>query len=903
MNINIMIITNYMGDNTIGIQTAGDGIDWSYLNDQRVENVVISKLNDEANDRFIKNSNFNDINTKYVEYIIEILPHYIKAFNQFLKDNKYKFVFTEIDTDIKKDMKKDKKNDKKHDKNKKDLIRESIKQDSIKKDIKSFIDALLINNHYPYTHKDQLQSFFNIIFWSIYLITNKKKELDLSIYFNCALSLFKCINDSQYFLSSTLIDESNSILDKIEEIINKKFKTCDDKITFLMKYQGLLLESFWDKTKPKAIALYSEQCDVISLITENLNNKLLVFFEMPPANGKTQLAVIIAKIIAHRNIENLKNIPNYKRKTLLYICYNTIVRNEVAKLCLTQSIDVKFWLAVTMMDKLDGKMKTFLRPYKNCYPDWRRKNLRTKKEEEAYFENRKYKYSENIQDQWKFFIEETKPVSEQYFRKEGQPNLYPNRDYTNPSNIPEMIISDLESALSLLKAYPDNFITYFDEAFALANSPITAEVMSVMGFTVLVSATLSKPEEIPTVIDNFKNTYGYSDNSEFLHVIKSSRQHISCTFIDENGYIYAPHHSIDSIDNIDSLISKLDIPLIKRSYSPEVVLDMILKINDYLPEELKFESRFSKYGMITHENIRNYGCDIIHYIGQTRNEELFTILKTNIVKKMSNMDLNTIFTVSAIDYQFGNTLHISTLSDFDKHVSNIANPLLEGSPKISAIVDDYQKIQNQIKNQITSHEKSLSNQKSSSNQKGSTDESKDFILELQGNLENIKLSYPGEFIINSRRHFMRFGSSTKLVMENLPPHISVEDTDILDEDRTKLLFSNVGIYQPESFSNQKMDLFLRNKDSYRFILSTPSIVYGTNIGLTTIDIDQSFKDECSKNTLYQLVGRAGRRGKSDSATIIFRNNDMLKIIFSNIEINNESLMIEQNFQKILDKDS
>jgi hypothetical protein len=877
---------------TTGIQTAGDGIDWSYLNEQRVENAVITKLNDEAIDRFIKQTDINDEKTKYTEHIIEILPYYIKAFNQYLKDNKYKFVFTEVE-ELKKDNKdnKDKKDkkDKKQDKNKKDLIRMSIKQDSIKKDIKNFIDALIINNHYPYTNKDQLQSFFNIIYWSLYLISNKKKDLDLSIYLNCALSLFKCINDSQYFLTSIIIDESNNILNQIEEIINKKFKTSDDKIAFLMKYQGLLLESFWDKTKPKAISLYSEQADIISLITENLNNKLLIFFEMPPANGKTQLAVIIAKIIAHRNIENLKNIPNYKRKTLLYICYNTIVRNEVAKLCLTQSIDVKFWLAVTMMDKLDSKMKTFLRPYKNCYPDWRRKNLRSKKEEEAYFENRKYKYSENIKDQWKFFIEETKPVSEQYFKKEGQVDLYPNRDYTNPSNIPEMIISDLESALSLLKAYPDNFITYFDEAFALANSPITAEVMNVMGFTVLVSATLSKPEEIPTVIDNFKNTYGYSNNSDFLHVIKSSRQHISCTFIDENGYIYAPHHSIDKIDDMHSLISKLDIPLIKRSYSPEVVLDMVLKTNIYLPEELKFESRFPKYGMITHEHLRNYGCDIIHYIGHTCNEELFTILKTNNVKKMSNMDLNTIFTVSSVDYQYGNTLHISTLSDFNQHVSNISKPLLEGSPKISTIVSDYQKINNQIKNQITSHEKS------------SSDESKDFVSELQGNLENIKLSYPGEFIINTRRHSMRFGSSRKLVMENLPPHISVEDTDILDEDRTKLLFSNVGIYQPESFSNQKMDLFLRNKDSYRFILSTPSIVYGTNIGLTTIDIDQSFKDECSKNTLYQLVGRAGRRGKSDSATIIFRNNDMLKIIFSNEQINNESLMIEENFQKIQDE--
>jgi hypothetical protein len=41
----------------------------------------------------------------------------------------------------------------------------------------------------------------------------------------------------------------------------------------------------------------------------------------------------------------------------------------------------------------------------------------------------------------------------------------------------------------------------------------------------------------------------------------------------------------------------------------------------------------------------------------------------------------------------------------------------------------------------------------------------------------------------------------------------------LDENKLKLLFSNIGVYQPESFSNQEMDLFLREKDSFKFILS------------------------------------------------------------------------------------
>jgi replicative superfamily II helicase len=96
-----------------------------------------------------------------------------------------------------------------------------------------------------------------------------------------------------------------------------------------------------------------------------------------------------------------------------------------------------------------------------------------------------------------------------------------------------------------------------------------------------------------------------------------------------------------------------------------------------------------------------------------------------------------------------------------------------------------------------------------------------------------------------------------------------------------------------------MDLFLRNKDNFKFILSTPSIVYGTNINLSIIDIDSSFVTDSTKNTLYQLIGRAGRRGRSNSATIIFRDNDMLNVIFKNEATNIEAENIERNYLKLL----
>lgn len=860
---------------TTGAQSTGDEINWSYLNEDRVNDPIISALMKEANSIFIKKDQIIDNSNN--QKIIDSIEFYITPFNNFLKDKKYKFSMTVKEKKI--DEKSDKKKGKKEKEvklSKKDLILQGKKEDDRKKDIDDFLLNLNITNHISSINKNPIIAYFNIIYWTVYLIHNKKKDIDLSIYFNCAISLYKAIEDSKFFLTEDIINESNVLLGQIEEFIRTKISDLQ-KFEFIKKNQNLLLESFWDKGKPKSIALYDEQKDIISLVTENLFNKLFIFFEMPPANGKTQLSAILAKIISYKNKEYIETIPNYKRKTMLYICYNTIVRNEVAKLCITHNIDIRYWLAITQHDKEDGKIKTFLRPYKNCYPDWNKKGLRSKKEDAAYHASRIKRFSENIRDQWEFSLEETRPVSDQYCKI---------KDYENADNLPEMIISDLDSAYELLKAYPDTFVTYFDEAFASSELEITSKIMSVLGLTVLVSATLAKPSEIPNVLSDFKVRHNHEDDN-FIHIIKSNRQHISCTFINNEGNIFAPHDCVETIDKLEDFVEFLDVPLIKRAYSPDVVIEMTSKVNAYLPEHLKFDNVFNHYGLLSHESIREYAGSIIKLINFTKDNNLFTILKCNVIKKIQNMDLNTIFTSSAVNYQNGNSLHVSTLETFNKHVEDISNPFLEGSPKISNIMSEYDKSYNSITTEIKSLEKNK------------TDDSDMEILELQKAIDNLKVLLPQEFIFNSKQHASKFGNSRNLIKENLMANITKDKVDVLDELRGKLLFSNIGVYQPETFNNKNMDLFLRNKDNFKFILSTPSIVYGTNINLSIIDIDSSFVKDSTKNTLYQLIGRAGRRGRSNSATIIFRDNNMLNVIFKNEATNIEAENIENNYLKLL----
>ena len=878
---------------SIGTEASGGDINWSF-DKKRIDDPVITALMQESTNLFINNtitetSNSED-NSLLKSYVITF--HNVLSENGLLKGmkSKKKFLFSytlpTIDLSTSSGKGKVKKP------TKAELI---ISQNKEKKNIENmtkFSKTLVINKHNPLENKNYIESFFSIIYWAIYLLSNKKDEIPLEIFFDCAISLYRAIEDSRIFLTSEMINESYELLNTLETIIREN--PVSSGFSTLLDNSGIIQ---WDKIKPKSISLYDEQKDVISLIQNNLDKAMMVFYESPPANGKTLISVILAKVISHQNKVIIQNNPKFKKKILLYICYNSIVRSEVGRWCVTHNVDVKNWIAITKADgKDDGKIKTFLRPHKSCYPDWNRKNVRNTKEEVIFQKARKDRFSDKLIDQILYSIEETLPIVRQrwtsYLEFKEEPEETRKKSLDDQSlNYPEMIISDLESSYKLLKEFPDMFVTYFDEAFAAADLEITAKIFSVLtGPSILVSATLAKPEEIPNVIDHFRNNNNLEDD-DFMHTIKSTRQHISCTFIDQNGYMLAPHQKLD---NIGDLTNFLDVsfhePLIKRSYSPDIVFNMSKLINNYLPENLKFESVFDHYGKLTHSSIRDYAYNMLSFILTENNVELFDLLKSSNIIIINDMNVNTLLTSSAVYYQTGKFLHVATSENFDNHIEDLSKEFLDKSPKISDILNSYD-------NRIKAINKSLESIK-----KGEANDPKEIQYrehELNKNLDEIKLDWPSEFLMNSRDHSKKFGTSALLKHPNSITFANRSDFGILSDTEEKLLFSGIGIYNPQSFNKEMMDLFLTKKDHLKGILSTPSIVYGTNIpGLSKIDIDKSFVRDSTKNILYQLIGRAGRRGKSDSAIVIFRDDEMLNIILDQKNINVEANKVRLNFDRL-----
>ena len=873
-------IFNMTEQNVFSIQTQSDQkIQWGNLNRNHDDDPIISELVNIAVHNNVKESM---IHLKYDDLIIQ-------EFNQFLKTNKLPTYISIEELNNNKisassstssnETGKKKKKEKVVKLSNKEKIKLQIEQYNKKKDIHEILNYLKIKNFYPIKKKNPLDCYINIIYWALYIIQNHN-TVPAFVLFDCAISLGRMNEEYGHFLDDNIKQENLKIIKKIEKYIKNTDK--DYMMNLIKLYPSLINACYWDNNKPQAIRLYDEQKQLLDTIMHHLNQNLplLLFYWVPPANGKTLICNILAKLVSKYNYENKKS-KDFQRKSILYICYNDIVRNSVSQLCTTHNVNIKFWFANYHKDMYKDYNIVDLRPYKNCFPDWRRPisaNVakRDKKNEESLF-------SPNVREQWNEYLQRTRFHKD----RENQGDLTEDQ-LKNADNIPEMVIADLASAEILLKEFPDLFIPYFDEAFAASNEMITAEIMkSLPSISILVSATLAYPDEIPHCVQNFKSRH-LIENDDFIVMIKNDIQLINCDFISPDGNIISPHHHVNTIDELIIFMEQLaKYPIIQRGYSNIIVYEMYNRLESILPSEMKIKYKFPNLGTITNSNLRSYGIELINYVAQSQNEDIFTKIKMINIPMIQDNSIENMMTKNSYFYQDKNTLHVSNVDSFMNYVTEITHTLLHNSPKLKNLIAIYEKSKQDILKKIDSFEKNNKNDKHFSD-----------IQNCQEQLEELKMNYSEEFIWNSYAYLKKFNNQDKVSNYN-KPLIDIDVIQNLDDITAKLFLSHIGVYNQVNMNLFEMDTFLAYKDKFKFIMSDPSIIFGTNINITLIDIHENLKPILSRNKMYQMIGRAGRIGKSSSASVIFRSWDLFHIIIHEKDENIEALQIEENIQKII----
>ena len=812
----------------------------------------------------------DDVNKKNYTVNIEQSEMLLRKFVEKFNFNNFFELELESDNNSSKDNKKRKISNK-----------ERILEESFLTSIQKDFDLFTMDDKNSILHQNfiyKINNYLYILWWCICLLKkNEEKKIKSLLLLDATISLNRLLNErvitnEKYLVGFTKV---NSLMNAL--IKEKHYNTLFDN-------PKMLLHSSFE-SQDKKIGLYPEQRLVLDTIHEAICNKrpLLLGNQMPTGQGKTFLSVPLAKMLSTERNKLFK-------KCVLFSCSNDLVNMDVASSALCGN-ELHLWLGKTFiveefskeLNKMIRVKKVVIRPYKRCFPlNWK----------QIYKQNDEDKLS-TIEKQWTYYVKVTQKV-------------------------PDILVCDLESCYEILKVqdnlmnsfeYGDDspLIGYIDEYVSDYNSNILTSKISeyLPKQTVLLSSILPKFENISSVVTHFCKKYNTCFEEACVRVC-SADVNIPCVIIDPEGYIRLPHHNINNPEDLSQLIIEMDSnPRIRRLYSPKHTYFWIKTISHLLPKKLQFQKKFPNIGSINLRDINTYVIKVLIFL--LDHFELLENFKEYRPKYMDKVDLEKIFENQSKFYE-GKTLLIT--NDSIKRISEISKNLYNTVhyQKIEKLIKDRdnEKKKLQKKQSILVSKNKTTKNKSTEGKSSKTfkvdkvdmiNENSDIRDEIFSNIVKIH----SEFVLNTKEHFKRFNKDENQLFEREnTTYLDDEYFESFSDEHVYNLFSGILLYEKNKQTDYQRDLLMKVYNQSLFFCSGIDVVYGTNLSnLENIFIDDDFAKDVTIPTLYQLMGRVGRIGRSYHANIITNSENTIKKLFSlddNIDKQNdiEKLFMNEN---------
>lgn len=754
--------------------------------------------------------------------------------------------------------KKGKKNKKTHGKGQ--ALKAKIKMETLMKtivqDCETMKNITFKNGMFPLTHNFSNIEFrlLSFMMWAFHEKVQKLKSRgDDDNYYEAVLALAHGIKSFEMILQNVRDTEVKtsitSLLLDANHILNFVVKSHFNISFFFTNYGRLITKTkYEDAYLTTIIQPYKNQTDVLTLLSNAVkkDNPCLIRARTPPGSGKTCLAVPIGAMLS-----------KISDKILIYGCYNNLVRQDVGNQLHISGVP----FAVVSSNSI--------RPVRLCY---------------GGIKHRLGKFKDSLPEDP---IESMK-IQYNFFKKK---EICPNP--------PKVMICDLESTLTFMSLpnFSDKFVAFLDEPTVGAERGTTNSVCvtytrimaNLPKQSILVSATMPEFDEIKPVVQNWMDEYKANENN--CHDVTSQKLGVGCKAIDKDGYIVAPHNLIRDVGQLGNLIEHLKKnSFLLRFYTAEILMDMINKVSDVFNLEETFSDIVHS---ISHDNIRMMCMKILKHVYDQNNEDLVKKLveKTTRVRNVG-FDIDSALTTSAVN-NIGSMLYVSSTPDTD--LLRMSKGLFDGAPNLDKVyskfmkdIETYKKTMERIEKNIKQDDKQMAEKE---------------------RVPIPSLKWPLEYVVNTREHLKKFSPGSRVDRTMLKHKYIDVNKDLFDcvlEPYDKLLVSGVGIYNPnDTRLNCNGSLYTNTVNKYAsegdlaVLASDEQIVYGTNYPLTCITIEEEFGKRSSQNTIGQLIGRAGRAGKSEVATVIFTDDETLNKAFTDIDKNTEALVISQIMTELM----
>jgi energy-coupling factor transporter ATP-binding protein EcfA2 len=888
--------------------------------------------------------------TKTFSKLLEKLN--IKAFNKEYdenNDNDAKSVENNTHNNSKNKNKNIKKgnNNNKHGsgQDKKNKIAEGIINKNIDKDIKELnkitADKLLTNvSHFQLTETGLL----NLVMWNIKILEHiknlklTKKNPPLQIY-DAGLSLSRAI---EYYknidgISIKLIQDASKVLKKLDKYI------CYSDLQ--IKNSDLITECIFDTIGyDRCLNLYTDQYYLLQNMYNNIKYNIPSFisYTTPPGSGKTTLVVALAGMVS---------TCTKQEKQVVYVCYNNLVRTEVSKMLFqsgTEFAIISDCICTPHFSCYDGKKVRIKGGEASNYNHNVSADKKKTKGEILKIEMSKM---EKRCDTYPKVLVCDLTSTRELFKMKGAQDKYvayidePTAGSENIENIMlkcyvEIMMTCPKYTVCLSATMPKIteipiIIQHFKDEYEKIN--IDEETIT------FFNKQNQKQEKLTLKQKNNKKASAYAEinmddnddndesnetnkhtnekenteNNKFVFSLKtisvetitSTRIPINCVAIDENGFIVFPHQYVETNDDLLKIIDMIEENyFLKRFYTSHVMYDLIDKINvnyskkikneyndDKSINEYNFDNNFKTLSDINHTNIRTYCLKLLKCISEINDDELIVSLRNNTSKYSEiGFDDNTCCTTTA-HLNLGSNLVIKKQpNDFLNTVDK--SGFLSDAPQLKELFKNYDKVK-------ANYEKQCSNIKKDKEIQG--DDNARSLSELNAPM----MEWDDKHIINSTTHIKKytngydFKNDIPMLKTPFISQINEEELKLLPDKYDQALMGGVSIYDPsisllKSYNDIYNDIAfsMADKSNLTYIVSNEAIIYGTNLPIEKVIVDDDMK--LTQNMIYQLIGRAGRLGKSKSACVVFKGKEIMRLAFSFKERNVEAENINE-FSKIV----
>ena len=782
-------------------------------------------------------------------------------------DSLYKLIRSDINT---KDMQlvnnenieEDKKKKSKKNKSKiskRDMIRLQNAQSNIKTEIKKIIESFDTTKYNArLAFHSQILEIRGIAFlYSLWFLLNNKNKYKKEKYLQFTLSIIvateRFINICEQYQGRDMIVPSSScnISTILFQDINKLFKKVKrtfpfDGFTIYDHAPELLIYTDYDKFIPsKGIQLRKNQKDVIEFVHKNFENGFVLSYHAMISSGKTTCSVALIKYM-----EKMKKLnEKYEHLQFIFCCNLASVKTQVAQYC--YNMDIPF--AIGHKHHNGGAKIT------NNY------NCQSEKD--------------------RLVIICSPDVAH---------ILLTDRSYDDSKGKPQ-----------------DRYFMFLDEPTIGAdniNSIAIKDNMKVMSnmpkWTVLSSATMPELSKLSNILDDYKKEQPNSN----INTVYSNEIQIGCDVFTNNLEPVVPHLSCKTQKELKIIINTImKNPFLGRIYTHNVARKLYFQcIENNIPGIPDIPNIFKCIENLSFNKVREQVMTMLNILSEQENLIIEKVCSSNIFKDdedssesededsndggfdwdtgeteqcdKGNIDYTKIGTTQA--YRFLNMNLVATTIPFEFTMDSF-KPLLEELKKdgITSATHLISKYQKELQAHNATRERLIKKVESE-------DKLTKQLQELEDNKPFIK--FPSYGHINTKEHILKFspGAKSNINSKFIRFQLSIESLPVdsfrIPDEILLLLFCGIGIYSPghkmlnNNYTNTILNLASNNE--LAFIIADNSICYGTNYPINRVFITKEFSNEHSIFTIFQLMGRAGRVGRSWKAEAYIDNTCAKNII-------------------------